>query len=130
LEGSFPFTGRRHGPSPATHERVLGPERHAHGRGHLRAQEEGHRSHPAPQVDSLVPLARPLGPASRDLSRAAFGARLATHLLEGGVSIGQVSAYLGHSNLYSTLIYLHVTEISESKGREVQARLLEQLLGS
>jgi integrase/recombinase XerD len=54
----------------------------------------------------------------------------ATHLLEGGVSIGQVSAYLGHANLYSTLIYLHVTEISESRGREVQARLLQQLLGS
>jgi integrase/recombinase XerD len=54
----------------------------------------------------------------------------ATHLLEGGVSIGQVSAYLGHSNLYSTLIYLHVTEISQSKGREVQAHLLEQVLGS
>ena len=52
----------------------------------------------------------------------------ATHLLEDGVSIRQVSEYLGHSNLYSTLIYLHVTELSESKGREVQARLLSQLL--
>ena len=54
----------------------------------------------------------------------------ATHLLEGGVSIGQVSAYLVHANLYSTLIYLHVTEISETKGREVQARLLEEVLPS
>ena len=52
----------------------------------------------------------------------------ATHLLEDGVSIRQVGTYLGHSNLYSTLIYLHVTEISESKGREVQARLLEHVL--
>src|SRR4029453_5140536 len=76
----------------------------------------------------------------------------ATHLLEGGVSIGQVCllrsrsvgpsgsscggsvsltsrslgcAYLGHANLYSTLVYLHVTEISQSKGREVQAQLLD-----
>lgn len=54
----------------------------------------------------------------------------ATHLLEGGVSIGQVSAYLGHSNLYSTLIYLHVTEISEAKGRAVQAQLLAEVLPS
>lgn len=54
----------------------------------------------------------------------------ATHLLEDGVSIRQVGTYLGHSNLYSTLIYLHVTEISESKGREVQARLLEHVLAS
>ena len=36
--------------------------------------------------------------------------------------------YLGHSNLHSTLIYLHVTEMSESKGREVQTRLLHQVL--
>ncbi len=54
----------------------------------------------------------------------------ATHLLEDGVSVRQVGTYLGHSNLYSTLIYLHVTEISESKGREVQARLLEHVLAS
>jgi site-specific recombinase XerD len=53
----------------------------------------------------------------------------ATHLLEDGVSIRQVGAYLGHANLHSTLIYLHVTEISESRGREVQSRLLAQVLG-
>jgi integrase/recombinase XerD len=52
----------------------------------------------------------------------------ATHLLEGGVSIGQVSAYLGHANLYSTLVYLHVTEISEAKGREVQTQLIDYVL--
>lgn len=52
----------------------------------------------------------------------------ATHLLEAGVSIRQVSTYLGHASLSSTLIYLHVTEISDSKGREVQAALLDQVL--
>jgi integrase/recombinase XerD len=54
----------------------------------------------------------------------------ATHLLEDGVSIRQVSTYLGHGNIHSTLIYLHVTEISESKGRDVQARLLDYVLPS
>jgi len=54
----------------------------------------------------------------------------ATHLLEDGVSIRQVSAYLGHASLTSTLVYLHVTEISESRGREVQERLLHYVLGS
>jgi site-specific recombinase XerD len=52
----------------------------------------------------------------------------ATHLLEDGVSIRQVSTYLGHANLNSTLVYLHVTEISESRGREVQQRLLDYQL--
>lgn len=54
----------------------------------------------------------------------------ATHLLESGVSIRQVSSYLGHASLSSTLIYLHVTEMSEGKGREAQAALIEQALDS
>jgi integrase/recombinase XerD len=54
----------------------------------------------------------------------------ATHLLEDGVSIRQVSTYLGHASLASTLVYLHVTEISESRGREVQERLLQYVFGS
>lgn len=52
----------------------------------------------------------------------------ATHLLESGVSIRQVSSYLGHASLSSTLIYLHVTEMSEEKGRRVQAALIIQAL--
>jgi integrase/recombinase XerD len=52
----------------------------------------------------------------------------ATHLLESGVSIRQVSSYLGHASLASTLIYLHVNEMSEGKGREAQAALIEQAL--
>ena len=42
----------------------------------------------------------------------------ATHMLEGGASIRQVAAYLGHSTLKDTLRYLHLTEISERKGRD------------
>jgi integrase len=52
----------------------------------------------------------------------------ATHLLESGVSIRQVSRYLGHASLKATLVYLHVTEISEDLGREAQATLLEEAL--
>jgi integrase/recombinase XerD len=74
----------------------------------------------------VVPAARLKKNATCHTLRHSF----ATHLLEDGVSIRQVSTYLGHSSLGSTLIYLHVTEISESKGREVQARLLEHVLGT
>lgn len=46
----------------------------------------------------------------------------ATHLLDAGVSVRLVSQYLGHSSLKPTLVYLHLTEVSESAAREVIAR--------
>lgn len=45
----------------------------------------------------------------------------ATHLLDAGVSVRLVSQYLGHSSLKPTLVYLHLTEVSESSAREVMA---------
>ncbi len=41
----------------------------------------------------------------------------ATHMLEGGTSVRQVAAYLGHSSLKPVMVYLHLTEISEEKAR-------------
>ena len=52
----------------------------------------------------------------------------ATHLLEDGVSIRQVSRYLGHSELKSTLVYLHVTELSEEGGRQSQSDLFDSVI--
>ena len=46
----------------------------------------------------------------------------ATHLLDAGVSVRLVSQYLGHSSLKPTLVYLHLTEVSESAAREVIAK--------
>jgi integrase/recombinase XerD len=51
----------------------------------------------------------------------------ATHLLEEGVSIRLISAYLGHSSLETTLIYTHLTAVNEASAREAVARLLEPL---
>jgi site-specific recombinase XerD len=39
-------------------------------------------------------------------------------MLEGGIQLHQLSAYLGHRSLKPTLVYLHLTAISESKARE------------
>lgn len=47
----------------------------------------------------------------------------ATHLLEEGVSIRLISQYLGHSSLDTTVIYTHLTAISEEKTREALQRL-------
>src|SRR5690606_9269232 len=48
----------------------------------------------------------------------------ATHLLEEGVSIRLISAYLGHSSLETTLIYTHLTAVNEGHARAAVARLL------
>ena len=48
----------------------------------------------------------------------------ATHMLEEGVSIRLISAYLGHSSLETTLIYVHLTAVNEASARAAIARLL------
>ena len=48
----------------------------------------------------------------------------ATHLLEEGVNIRLISAYLGHSSLETTLIYTHLTAVNEASARAAVARLL------
>lgn len=57
-----------------------------------------------------------------------FRHSFATHLLEEGVSIRQVSRYLGHSELKSTMVYLHVTELSEEGGRQSQSDLFDSVI--
>ena len=41
----------------------------------------------------------------------------ATHMLEAGVTVRQVADYLGHSTLKPTMIYLHLTAVSEAQAR-------------
>jgi len=41
----------------------------------------------------------------------------ATHLLEEGVSLREISQYLGHESLNTTVIYTHLTAMSEAKTR-------------
>ena len=49
----------------------------------------------------------------------------ATHMLEEGVSVRQLQAYLGHSQITATIVYLHLTEVSESRA----SAALQQLFG-
>ena len=43
----------------------------------------------------------------------------ATHLLEEGVSLRQIASYLGHESLDTTVIYTHLTAVSESRALSV-----------
>jgi integrase/recombinase XerD len=53
----------------------------------------------------------------------------ATHLLEEGVSLRQISQYLGHASLDTTVIYTHLTSMSEARTRAALATLHRQLHG-
>jgi site-specific recombinase XerD len=53
----------------------------------------------------------------------------ATHLLEAGVNIRQLRDYLGHSSLDTTLIYTHLTALSEGRTQATLQALYQTLRG-
>ena len=50
---------------------------------------------------------------------------MATHLFEAGVSLRWIQKFLGHKNLQTTLIYLHLTDPKEEDGRETHNNIAE-----
>jgi hypothetical protein len=50
---------------------------------------------------------------------------IATHLFEAGVSLRWIQKFLGHKNLQTTLIYLHLTDPKEEDGRETHNNIAD-----
>jgi len=87
----------------------------------------------APMSVSAVQLAYRLARAASGVNSASTTHTLrhsyATHLLEEGVSLLQISKYLGHESIETTVIYTHLTAISEAKTQAALARLHQQTQG-
>jgi integrase/recombinase XerD len=83
-----------------------------------------------PMSESAVQNAFRLALAASGLKKEATPHTLrhsyATHLLEEGVSLRLISQYLGHSSLETTVIYTHLTALSESKAIAALERLYRE----
>lgn len=85
----------------------------------------------APMSVSSVQMAYRLARAASAVNSASTTHSLrhsyATHLLEEGVSLRQISQYLGHESLDTTVIYTHLTVLSEARTQTALAALYQPL---
>jgi integrase/recombinase XerD len=84
-----------------------------------------------PMSESCVQSAYRLARAASGVNPASTTHTLrhsyATHLLEEGVSLRQISSYLGHDSLNTTALYTHLTAISEARTQLALAALYQPL---
>ena len=85
----------------------------------------------APMSTSSVQLAYRLARVAGGINPASTTHTLrhsyATHLLEEGVSVRQISQYLGHESLDTTARYTHLTAISEARTQAALQTLFQPL---
>jgi site-specific recombinase XerD len=85
----------------------------------------------APMSVSAVQMAYRLARAASAVNSASTTHSLrhsyATHLLEEGVSLRQISQYLGHESLDTTVVYTHLTAISEARTQAALHKLYQPL---
>jgi site-specific recombinase XerD len=51
----------------------------------------------------------------------------ATHLLEAGVNLRQIQAYLGHNSVQTTSAYTHLTQVSKTQACGAINALMQDL---
>ena len=96
-----------------------------------RLQKEQMHNAEHPMSDSALQNAWRIALAASGVDRRAHIHTLrhsyATHLLEEGVSLRYVSAYLGHARLEQTLVYAHLTAVSEAQTQAAVGRMAASL---
>jgi site-specific recombinase XerD len=84
-----------------------------------------------PMSESCVQAAYRMARAASGVNAASTTHTLrhsyATHLLEEGVSLMQISRYLGHESIETTVIYTHLTAISEARTQTALTTLFQAL---
>ena len=78
-------------------------------------------------VQSAYRLARAASGVNPDSTTHTLRHSYATHLLEEGVSLVQISRYLGHESIETTVIYTHLTAISEARTQTALSALFRPL---
>lgn len=78
-------------------------------------------------VQSAYRLARAASSVNSASTTHSLRHSYATHLLEEGVSLLQISKYLGHDSIETTVIYTHLTAISEAKTQAALNALYQPL---
>ena len=78
-------------------------------------------------VQSAYRLARAASGVNSASTTHSLRHSYATHLLEENVSLRQISQYLGHESLDTTVIYTHLTAISEARTQAALAALYAPL---
>jgi integrase/recombinase XerD len=78
-------------------------------------------------VQMAYRLARAAAAVNPDSTTHTLRHSYATHLLEEGVSLRQISHYLGHESLDTTVLYTHLTALSEAKTQAALSALYQPL---
>jgi site-specific recombinase XerD len=76
-------------------------------------------------VQEVFRLARQASGVNPEATSHTLRHSYATHLLEEGVSVRQISSYLGHESLDTTAIYVHLTAVSEARTHAALAVLYQ-----
>lgn len=101
------------------HPRLLFP---AEGRDHRINHSSDTAMAPTTPQDAMKKITRQLN-FRKKVSCHTLRHSYATHLFEAGVSLRSIQKWMGHSNLQTTLQYLHITETAEADARTTIERL-------
>lgn len=106
------------------HPRLLFP---ALGRGHQDAPQAKSPMAKASVQGAFRDAKRRAGILKRQVCVHTLRHSYATHLLEQGVNIRTIQRYMGHANLETTMVYLHLTQKGQEDAYLIINRLMENL---